>query len=427
MPHITPYRINFVALYCVAIAFAVPWQRVNWIQKGVTPFHFLNAIIVILALFPFLQRKKVRFYFLAPLFIYLLGTVLGMFNSKFIGYNVYTISQDLYLYVWFVLLSVVFTTDKNAKYLSIAWLCTSMFVVIWMAESSIFAGTDHSRLEFSFRNPNRAAAYFIVSAVLTCYPSIPWYVRVIATGILLQALLATGSAGGLLAFLAGACVLCVVWFYMKYVERLRLHAVMLIGLCGIILVGTIVLSGEGLREGYSEATGQAGARVDRSANVRQMIWRHGVETFEEHPLGIGPGSFFQQFPTQFGQDEKNVELHSDWFGTLVERGLVGILGLIAFVIAIGFKAGKLIALGVHEVDERYKLWIAALVGGTVSYIAMSFTHETLHHETFWLLLALMMGSLGRPNQLGAIHVEAQELEHARSAVFYRPHPASWRR
>src|SRR5688572_13326723 len=155
MPHNTLFRVNYVALYCVATAVAIPWQRVNWIQKGVTPFHLLNAALVLLALLPFLRQKQVKFHFLAPLFIYQLGTVLGMFNSRFFGYNAYTIAQDLYLYIWFILLCVIFRSERNVKFLAVAWVFVSTLVIFWTAESFIFSSGDHSRLEFSFRNPDR--------------------------------------------------------------------------------------------------------------------------------------------------------------------------------------------------------------------------------------------------------------------------------
>ena len=394
-------RFSYLAIYCALIAFAIPWQRVSWIHKGITPFHFVNAVLLTLALLPFLNRKPVKFHFLAPLFVYLLGTVLGMFSSKFVLYNIYTIGQDLYLYIWFVLMCVVLAVERNEKYLVVAWMVAAMIVVFVTADGSIFETVDVSRLEFSFRNPNRAAAYFVLGIFLSFHPVVPWVLRFVIVGLLVKALLATGSAGGLLAFLAGAGVLVVIWFYLRYGDRLRLQAVMLIGLCGILLVGALLMTGEGLRQGYSDATGQAGARVDRSADVRQMIWANGLATFREHPLGIGPGSFFQQFPTEFGRDSKNVELHSDWFSTLVERGVVGIAGLVGLIVAIGIKTLKLIGLGILENnDKRYSLWIAALAGATVSYIALSFTHEVLHHETFWLVLALIMASIRRLNMPG---------------------------
>src|SRR5688500_17667853 len=94
--------------YLVFVALVLPWQNQQVLRKGITVFHVINGLLVGAMLVYFLVRgPRPRWLLLIPMYVYLFGSLLGMFNSEVYLMNIYTLTQDLYLYVWFVLLCML--------------------------------------------------------------------------------------------------------------------------------------------------------------------------------------------------------------------------------------------------------------------------------------------------------------------------------
>ena len=135
-----------------------------------------------------------------------------------------------------------------------------------------------------------------------------------------------------------------------------------------------------------------------------------MDSFKEHPMGIGPASFAGQVDTGLGEDGM-IELHSDFVATLVERGVIGFAGYMLILLWIAREVFRLLNLASISTANRDRLWAAALAGAVASYLFYSITHEAMHHDSFWLLLALVFSQ-----------VRNLEAKYAGSRGLELPHP-----
>jgi O-antigen ligase len=104
--------------------------------------------------------------------------------------------------------------------------------------------------------------------------------------------------------------------------------------------------------------------------------------------GIGPAGFKEVGPEVKGLrlKPKKHALHNDWLSFLVERGVIGFLGM---VLLIGTITKMLFQTLRTESSKRESLWITALFGMLIFTLSFSFTHEVLHFRHVWCLFVLI--------------------------------------
>ncbi len=377
--------------YALFVAALLPLHTLQPLVRGVSMFNILNILVVgLILLTPRVRGWRFRFVFIVPLSIYMFGTVLGMFASEVIFRNIYTITQDIYLYIWFsMVLSLVFVHPEFEKKLVLAWPIVG--ILVFIVSMAFGLGNQHGRIEFTFTNPNRASSYWLVSMFMLFHPDVPRWLRILAWPIFFTAVVLTGSNAGVLAVAIGFGVFFVIRNYLRGGGRIGAGFVLLVtfGLVGAIwLTGTYGI--KDALEVVGEAASQGGVeenRIDRSSDVRLQIWTIGMATFREHPMGIGPGSFFAQVETGMLAG-RGIELHSDFVATLVERGVIGLIGLVAFIGALLVMVMRSLKMAVRLGDPAQQTWAGAMVSLMPAYISISITHEVLHEDTFWLVLGL---------------------------------------
>ena len=396
-------------LYLVFIAVAIPWQAEHVIRKGISPFNFVNGFIVVALLAWFMFRgPKPKWPLTVPLYIYLLGSVIGMLNSSVLLYNSYTLGQDLYLYVWFVLLCMLLSTERRVTILILAWI--AILLVVLSTEGFWIAGGE-SRLEFTFRNPNRASAWLALTLFLVLHPVVPWALKAVLAFLVYQAVAGTGSAAGSIGVVLGAFAFAWGLVYVRSPRIMRPFLSAAVVVIGLLVALINPLANESLPAVLGEVAPAAAPRIERSAGTRQVIWSKGLDSFKEHPMGIGPASFAGQVNTGLGSDGM-IELHSDFVATLVERGVIGFVGYLLILLSVVIQVFRNLNLASLTTDRRDGVWAAALAGACTVYLFYSATHEAMHHDTFWLLLALIF------SQTGILNKKIDALSSAREAVSY---------
>ncbi|HEV8352610.1 MAG TPA: O-antigen ligase family protein [bacterium] len=381
-------------LYFLLTALLLPMYFLPSIRKGVSFFHVVNVAILGGYLLTFiLAGKRPRWYFLLPIWVYMVGSLTGMFNSQALGINLYTLAQDVYLYVWFVALCVIMTSQDDVNYLAAAWCVAAVLV---MMIGFFGAGVTESvfREEFTFRNPNRASAYFMTTMAMMFAPVFNdrrWLrgAMIVLSGF---AVWSTGSIGTFASFAVGAAVLMSVTMYLRtggfWVAR---QAAVLL-LAGLAVYASVTYAD--IESTLASRIPASFGRAARSYATRQEIWAAGLDEFRQHPFGIGPASFFQQVELGRGLGTTgSLELHSDYVATLVERGVVGLSGLLLLIVMVGRELIRLVRTVRGAGRRDLQLWSGALCGAMVGYFTYSLTHEALHHDTLWLLLAIVMVQL----------------------------------
>jgi probable O-glycosylation ligase (exosortase A-associated) len=164
-------------------------------------------------------------------------------------------------------------------------------------------------------------AFAISQATTKGIPTAHRLVGTAACLILLYAVIATQSRGGLLGSIA------VLGIFALSIIRSK---VTLIGLGAIAAVGLYFAAGISDRA----SGGAAEAGIDASAMGRLYAWEAAFKMALDNPLtGVGLNNFYSNYFFYSPHwDGLNHAVHSTWFGVLAETGFVG---LIIFVILIG--------------------------------------------------------------------------------------------
>jgi O-antigen ligase len=253
-------------------------------------------------------------------------------------------------------------------------------------------------------NPNLAASYLVASFFVLL--ASPWPrrrpLRLLAGGWVLLGELATGSLGGLISLGAGAAVLAV-GAYLRAghtAEQVRalLGAALLAG--SVLVAGLLVVVGLpqlGLTDVQAVSQRAQGGPLDQSVGRagktlagRLGLWSEAVARAGPRVLvGIGPGEAKTQLQIANGKINPSRvltihSLHNDYLAYLVERGLLGLTGLLLLYGALFRRAVWVVGSG-----RRLGIRAAALAGGVVATAADGFFHEVLHFRHAIVVFALL--------------------------------------
>lgn len=201
---------------------------------------------------------------------------------------------------------------------------------------------------------------FAVALVTT--RGMPFVLRllgIIVTVMLMAAVIATQSRGGLLGSLA---------VFALFAWRLIKNKTLLIAIGGI---GALLLySVAGISDRASGGNAEEG--VDASAMGRLYAWQAAFRMALGHPFfGVGLDNFyFNYYFYSSHWDGLNHAVHSTWFGVLAETGFLGLILFIVFIISLLKTARHTISLLTPSaplfVFANAHAIFAALVGTIVS-------------------------------------------------------------
>lgn len=194
--------------------------------------------------------------------------------------------------------------------------------------------------------------------------------------VLLLAILATQSRGGMLGFAA------VVAPFVQQRIRSVTVAVLLAAAAAALLY---VAAGIGDREMVAGAT----EGLDESAMGRVLAWQAAINMALAHPLaGVGIGTFTENYFSYVEEwHGKVLAAHSVWFQVLAETGFVGLL---LYVAMLGSTAGRLLRsvrrLRSWKGDAYAQATALALLGGLAGFVvAGSFLSKAYDWPAFILL------------------------------------------
>jgi O-antigen ligase len=362
------------------------------------------------------NRARLEVPLAAPVLVIAVGSLLAVTNSESYSRSLATLAQDAYLYLWFIVMVNLMKDRGELRGFRVAWVwaaCATAVLgiglLVLQGRTSIqhFVGPKGIRAVALFDGPNSLADYLVMSlfvALSLAGQSSRWLVGG-SMAVLAGGLVATKSNGATLALLLGL----VTWAVVRAATRARSPLAVLGGVLLSLAVLTMGwwlakewdLGGPALRA-FEERSFMA--RAERSADGRERIWHRLGERYARAPLGIGPGNSAMQRLSVGERERKSSflskEAHNDYIAYLVERGPLGLLGLL-ILMGQGF---AFVAAGLARSGDR--AWragaggaiAAALAGGLVATAAHSFVMEKLHFRHFWMFLALAAAfALARPH------------------------------
>jgi O-antigen ligase len=353
-------------------------------------------------------RQPLRLPYAAGMGLMVIAGTLSALFGALPWQGAITVVQDLYLLAWAAALANFGRTAAAARFLVRAWcLSATVWAVVLVAvygPAVITGGADTERAGFTFGEQNAAGLYFALSLMVVLAARCPrrrlW--RAVAILSLLLGLALSGSLGalsGLLAGLATALVLGV---------RARRGPDTAIALSLALLLGVGSMGLLAVRSDLIQA-----ASVSSNTLIRNSIGRGADSSSErtrlaEETLGLwgtsgvlGRGPVTTEHTLRQELAPYPHEAHNDWVAALIERGVLGMAGLLLLVLEI-----FLLTVAIWNPVRLRAGFAAALpapayvVGAVVAVAVYSLTHEALHERPLWTLLGLLaaFGLWARPNR-----------------------------
>lgn len=241
---------------------------------------------------------------------------------------------------------------------------------VWVTAISTLVFDQAARPSGTFDNPNYTGHFLALAVPILVGARLRPLTGPLTGALLLAALLRSGSFGAWAMVLTFAAALV---FRRPVTGRHRglgrvtkglvLGGLLITTALGVSRFLTQQLDSGDLREG----TDLAARRLATSSTSRRDLWESSIELWPNHPFGVGPRGTVNR-PLL----DQRVNVHSDLLGYLVERGPLGLIGLIGF----GHRLWRSAPRG----GVARQLLVGAVVGGLF--------HDTTHYRHLWLLLAV---------------------------------------
>ena len=342
---------------------------------------------------------KWRFPYGIALVLFLAGGAVGALVGPVPGVGAIALVQDVWLLAWCWAVVNIAKSPSNLKTLLTTWAYSSIgwaivpFVGLAIGSAALTGRTANQggRIQITLADPSYAANYLFISIMIMWAIGRPRHrlFRYGAYALLLTVIAMTGSNSGVVAVIVGTVVAATLGIY-------RRSGIM----PAVTALAFIVLAGYFATSQISLTTIQTKAHDSRYAFVRNGIGRG--TSFEQrgqllqesislyrtgNPLGEGPVSTKPRLHKEMAPFEK--EAHDDYVAALIERGVLGFLGIILLVVILGrrtlFSATGNLTEGFAKVVIRPN----ALAGAVAGTLVAGTVYELLHVRHVWTLFGLV--------------------------------------
>lgn len=395
--------IPLTNVYLLAVAILLPIAR-PYLPGNTILLDWVNIIFLpILWLQIFLKKRTLRFPLFYPMFLLFFAGLLPLFNHSYssVELSLTFLFKEMYLYIWFLTM-VNIIGKKLPKHLLMVFVLSAtviaIIVIVQWASPQFLKATTYLPQEIQrstllggsrrplglFRNPAMMGNYLAFSVFLLIGSPV-WRrkrLRWIVAGCLVIGIIASGAYGAIMMLIVGASIVC--WLHRRY---LLAPAILVRLVIGVIVIGSTIFV---LRSNFLQT--EAGIlfrqryvmqRIEMSYNQRIDIWKPAIESFIANPLGIGPGLFFHKEQGRF------LYIHNDYLAMLIERGVLGGIGMIWLLISI---LRLIPSSDIRRVNSSSisKLYRAILMGALVAMLVGSLSINIFRFRQFWFLLFLIV-------------------------------------
>jgi hypothetical protein len=391
------------------------WLLGMLILLPVNIFHFpfnleLVDIWVLMALpvfwLSFLPGHQTRIslpYTFAILFI-LIGSFASTFAAPNPSMSIIVILKEIYLFVWFVTVTALLSglNARDLRRIMFVWAGTVilhglliisqfLFPDIWRmatgfaGQATAYAHFRPSGLFISEKagDANKAAFFQLLGFVPLVLAKPSKRIAIFLGILLFSSILATGSMGATIAFIAGLGVAVMVISlsgHLVLTIKILARLAIIISLLGGVLF--FIISENQRYQDHLERI--LFERAEKSSGGRLDLWQRGIDVYLDSNLfllGIGPGNFRVVDPAM-----RNNQLHSDFIAFSVERGLLGALGLLLFATLAVSRAAYMVQI-CNKYPDRSQLAPVVFLGAIIATTVESLTHQIFHFRALWLVLA----------------------------------------
>lgn len=393
-----PFRYDRLPLVMVGIAIALlPLLNPKGPANTAPVDVLLGAAILIVTVWAGTTRAQVHLPYAVPVTgLVVAGLVASLIgNAPILGGT--AVIKDLFILAWCAAVTSLCRTPQALRFIVRVWCLSAtawalFLLLIEMSGQTQLpggSGGEGGRARLWFDHPNLAGNYFMIAffvIIASRYPRRPM-LRFGALAALVAALLLTGSNSALLSLPVGALVIVFVRIHTRGGLIPALAVVLSLAIAGGAIwsvVGEPTL--KTVRETDVPVLRYSVGRSFRSASAREALFSSQIELFRDsNLLGVGPSATAQNL----GETGAGVakQAHNDYLATLVERGPLGVVALLALIGAIWVRV-----ISVQELSPSWASIIpnpAALAAGAVGFAVTALTHEVLHYRHMWVLLAVV--------------------------------------
>lgn len=345
-------------------------------------------------------RQTVRFPYILGMWLILLGSFIGTLFAFDPLASLLVITKEVYLYIWCVTLIGVFASLEPVILRRVLFAWTAVVVLhgaLLVAEFVLpdfygfmistlgrFGTVYVGRPSGLFENPISAAFFQLIGFVPLLLVGLRRELTFLVGVFLVLSILATASLGALSGILGASAVamiaLLVMGDHLKFLVWLAVAVIFAVGL----FYFTIQLSPDVLDRLQHLTT----ERVDYTTGQRLDLWQGGSEALfsRESILGLGPNNYRDAFAGK--------TLHNDFLEFGVERGVIGLLGLLLFGLGAVSSAVKILLNDIKFKGTARPIGVIFLAM-LVASLLVSNANQIFHFRVLWLGLALQESFLLR--------------------------------
>jgi hypothetical protein len=346
------------------------------------------------------SEERWYFPYAFAMLLFLGGGVVGALAGPVPGAGITALIQDVVLLTWCWAVLNICTSNNSIRillrtwaYSSIVW-ATLLFVGLVTGTTALTGRTSHEagRTMLTFGSPNVAANYLFISVMViwaTGHPRRRLF-RFAGYGLLVAALISTGSNSGFLSLLVGVAIAALLGVYRRAgtIATVTTFCFLLLG--GYAIAADVNLKSIQDKAHYSRyAFIRDGiGRQEESVAQRGSILHESIHLYQlGGPLGTGPVSTKPRLRAEQAPFVK--EAHDDYLAALNERGVVGFLGLALLLGGVMLRALSLVKRPLaarRPIDLVRPNALVGAIAGTLVAMALS---ELLHDRHVWTLFALV--------------------------------------
>jgi O-antigen ligase len=344
------------------------------------------------------SRSPIRLPYAVPVGVLVVAGAVGALLHEPTSAAVTALGQDVLVFLFAAAIVNACRTPDEIGAVLRTWSITAtiwawvMIVAVVIGDNGLAGITARTgtRASLTFGDANLAASYFVISFLMVVASQTPRrrVLRCIAYVVLGTAVLLTGSLGGMLTLGLALGVLTVCSVARRF-GGMAAVAIML-------LVAPLVFVG--VRAAYDSVTSAAQdpnsafhdsfGRVSSSSASRDQILSEDVKLLgRASPLGEGPTS------TKAALEREQViyvkEAHNDYLATAIERGVLGVLGLVLLAGALVMRSRQALARGHEPAMARAVPRVPALIAALLTVACSAMFYEVLHFRHVWVLFGIV--------------------------------------
>jgi hypothetical protein len=363
--------------------------------------------------------------YLIPMWLILVGSVISTFASPSASRSLIVLIKEVYLFAWFLTMTMMLSrlSPRKLRLVMLVWLATvilhgaliiAQFLSpdLWRFVSHLGnqpVAHDQYRPSGLFITPkagnaNKAAFFQLMGFVPLVLTSRSNAISLLLAAILSCSILATGSMGATIALSVGVVVGVTTILVLSQNALLLLRVLTKVAAAAAIVVAVLFSSLD--ESNQSHLKGIIFNRAEKSSGGRFALWQRGLGVLvrRDGPLiaGVGPENFRVV-------DGKGNQLHNDLLAFVVERGLIGGVGLVLLGgVALSRSLWLLRMPG--TLGERLGVRSIVFLASMVTIAFESLTHQVFHSRELWLVLAAQEAFVNHSRYL---HVPSLPPGHSR--------------